>query len=74
MESACVTVYSFEVVDWDGVRHMAFKATREDIEGRHGGKVIEGTAEVVYASRLDGDGRYQRWPMGWTIEQLQQIH
>ena len=74
MEPFGVTVYSFEVLELEGIHHMPFKATREVIESRHGGKVIDGTDEVVPASRLDGDGHYQRWPNGWTLEQLQRIH
>lgn len=74
MEMFSVTVYSFEVLEQEGVCHMPFKATREAIESRHGGKIIDGTDEVVPASSLDGDGRYQRWPNGWTVEQLQRIH
>lgn len=74
MESMSVTVYSFEIADHEGLHHGGFKATREDIESRHGGRVIEGTDEVVLASKLDSNGRYLRWPGGWTVEQLQQIH
>jgi hypothetical protein len=74
METFSVTVYSFEVVEQAGICHMPFKATREAIESRHGGKIIDGTDEVVPASWLDGDGRYRRWPTGWTLEQLQHIH
>lgn len=74
MEPLSVTVYSFEILDLEGIRHMPFKATREDIESRHGGTVIKGTDEVVPASTLDRDGRYHRWAGGWTVEQLQQIH
>jgi hypothetical protein len=68
-----ITVYSFEIPDPVGVRHMPFKATREAIESRHGGKLIEGTAEDVPASDLD-EGHYHRWPAGWTAQQLQHIH
>jgi hypothetical protein len=74
MDPFRVTVYSFEVLELDGVRHMPFKATREAIESRHGGTPITGTEEVVPASELDSDGHYQCWPHGWTLEQLQRIH
>lgn len=74
MESFGVTVYSFEILDEGGMHYMPFKATREVIESRHGGKIIDGTDEVVPVSKLDGSGRYQRWPNGWTLEQLQHIH
>jgi hypothetical protein len=73
MALASVTVYSFEAPDVAGVRHMPFKATREAIESRHGGRVIDGTGEHVPLAALDGEGRYQRQASGWTPHLLQQI-
>jgi hypothetical protein len=73
MPPATVTVFAFEVFDAEGVRHMPFKATREAVEWRHGGHVIEGTGEQVPMQALDGDGRYQRQAIGWTPARLRQI-
>ncbi len=73
MADANVTVYSFEVLDAEGVRHMPFKATREAIELRHNGQIIKGTEEIVSTAALDGEGRYQRQASGWTPQRLQQI-
>lgn len=42
-----------------------FKATREAIEARYGGQVLEGTAQSVDPSDLDAHGRYRRQPTGW---------
>jgi hypothetical protein len=52
---------------------MPFKATREDIESRHGGRIIEGTGEDVAQTVLDCKGGYQRQASGWTPQRLQQI-
>ena len=66
MEPSNVTVYSFDVCDADGRCYMPSKATREETTARYRGQVIEGTAEVVPLSELDGEGHYRRWGEGWT--------
>jgi hypothetical protein len=74
VEPSKVTVYSFDVFDSDGRSYMPFKATREEITGRFRGQVIEGTAEVVPLSALDGEGHYRRWGGGWTEQHFAQIN
>jgi hypothetical protein len=74
MALAQVTVYSFEVLlDSEMMRYMPFKATREAIESRPGGRVIEGSGEEVPAAALDSEGRYRRLDSVWTPQLLQQI-
>ena len=66
-DSKEVTVYNyltFEGKQWARVP-APFKATRERIDTVLRGKVLEGTAEKVLASRLDQEGRYQRRATGW---------
>jgi hypothetical protein len=73
MDATHVKVYSFEVVDAQGLHHMPFKATREIIESRYGGRIIEGTGEDVPGTALDGKSVYQRQASGWTPQRLQQL-
>jgi hypothetical protein len=61
-----VTVYSFHTFE-EGVerpRLADFKATREMVRTA-GGRVAEGTAETVEATKLDESGRYRRRATGW---------
>ncbi len=74
MKPSNVTVYSFDVVGTDGRCYMPFKATREEITARYRGRIIEGTAEVVPLSELDGEGRYRRWGGGWTEQHFALIN
>lgn len=69
MEPSNVTVFSFEVFEADGRSFMPFKATREAIESRYQGTVIDGTAEVVPVTALDEEGAYRR-RSGWTEQHL----
>lgn len=61
------TVYAFLMLE-QGVelsRLAPFKATREAIESRFGGCLLEGTAQSVDPDDLDEFGRYVRRPTGW---------
>lgn len=73
METVPVMVYSFEVLEPEGVCHMPFKATREAVENRYGGRIIDGTGEEVHQSDLSNEGGYRRQTCGWTPQRLQQI-
>lgn len=62
-----VSVYAFLTMD-RGVESSGiapFKATREAIENLFLGHVLEGTAQDVEPSELDGFGRLIRRPTGW---------
>ncbi len=63
-----VTVYNFHLAETWSSKAMPttapYKATIAVIEGL-GGKVLEGTAEVVPVEWVDADGRYQRVATGW---------
>lgn len=61
------TVYSFKFYapGDDGPELSTFKATRRAITYTFLGQVIEGTAEEVEVSALDGRGVYRRIPTGW---------
>lgn len=62
-----VTVYAFMTFD-GGVESEVlapFKATRQVIQARFGGRVLEGTAQQVDADELDAQGRLARVPTGW---------
>jgi len=62
-----VAVYSFRQLAW-GVESAPFsscKATREAIEQRGLGEVLEGTEEWVMRDELDTDGTWRRRPTGW---------
>jgi hypothetical protein len=61
-----IKVYNFSTfVRTTGVWEQApYKATRESI-AQLGGNVLEGTAESIETTLLDGAGRYRRVPTGW---------
>lgn len=67
VEVRTVTVYAFHTVEGEveTFMHAPFKATREAIVSRYGGRVLEGTAEHVDADQLDAQGRYRRIATGW---------
>lgn len=61
------TVYAFVSLE-RGIELTSvapFKATRDAVESRFGGLVLEGTAEQVDPASLDDLGRYVRRPTGW---------
>jgi hypothetical protein len=62
-----VTVYAFMTLDhgFETPELAPFKATREAIQTRFSGQVLEGTAQQVDAELLDGEGRLLRVPTGW---------
>lgn len=62
-----VTVYAFELPggDAEDFQLAPFKATRETIARQFGSRVLEGTAEEIDATLLDGAGRYRRVATGW---------
>ena len=62
-----VTVYSFSYYDLKTRETPValFKATRAAIAATQGGRLLEGTAEVVDRDALDGQGRYRRLATGW---------
>lgn len=67
VDLAVPTVYAFACLD-HGVELSSvapFKATREAIEQRFAGQVLEGTAERVDPDELDAWGCYVRRPTGW---------
>lgn len=66
-EVPTVTVYSFRMFDLntESDHFSNFKAAREVIVERYRGQVLEGTAESVEVSALDGEGRYRRIATGW---------
>jgi len=43
----------------------SYKATRETIETRLKGKVLEGTGEKVPRDAIDREGRFRRIATGW---------
>lgn len=62
-----VIVYSFQVRDFmpESTTHAPFKASRELIEHKFKGQVIEGTGEEVSVAELDAEGRHRRVATGW---------
>ncbi len=68
-DTETVTVYAFHILgqDTEGFEFAPFKTTRETIEQRYRGRVLEGTAEEVEISALDEEGRYRRIATGWGV-------
>lgn len=62
-----VTVYSFWVQEFlpESATLATFKASREDIQQKFKGQVLEGTGEQVLVSELDSEGRHRRIATGW---------
>ncbi len=62
-----VAVYSFRQLDLgvESARVAAFKATREAIERRALGDLLEGTATWVARDEVEADGTWRRLPTGW---------
>jgi hypothetical protein len=66
-DSQSVIVYSYRMLD-EGIetaRQVGFKATREQIAALRSAEILEGTGELVPASKLDSEGRYRRIATGW---------
>lgn len=62
-----VAVYAFMTME-RGVESAGiapFKATRQAIERRFQGRILEGTAQLVDPDELDEEGRLVRLPTGW---------
>lgn len=66
-ESGSVIVYAFMSLDLgiESASMAPFKATRQAIEQRFRGRVLEGTAQAVDPDELDDEGRLARIPTGW---------
>jgi len=67
-ERKTVTVYSFWVQEFlpESATLSTFKASREQIQNKLKGQVLEGTGEQVLVSELDSQGRLRRIATGWS--------